>query len=392
MTALMNFVGFDASAFGNHEFDSKQKGLRSVLAYSHFPHLCANIQADTALHITPLPYKIFDVEGVRIGVLSVVQLGTHDMPDAHPNLLKGMSFTPVEETIRKYLWLRDKVDVFILLSHIGYEDDVEMANKFPCFDLIIGGHTHTQLKGGEMHNGVLVTQNVNKLKRVTLTTIKVEEGKVISKEAKNIEVEGHQGKNLTAQAIVDSFNNNPEFQRQLAWAEEFCNVEELGSMMCDAMIEEAEADLAIENYGGVRYDKKEAGPFTIHDVLRLDPFGNPCIEMTLTGEEFRRMLISCFDNSQGYFPFVGGVVCHVQLDKEQERIIDLKLFTLDGKKFNLKKKYKVVTNSFVAAICDEPRSDQGTDIGMICSDMLMHFLEKKGKVDYRGVKRINFIQ
>ena len=245
MTALMNFVGFDASAFGNHEFDSKQKGLRSVLAYSHFPHLCANIQADTALHITPLPYKIFDIEGVRIGVLSVVQLGTHGMPDAHPNLLKGMSFTPVEETIRKYLWLRDKVDVFILLSHIGYEDDVEMANKFPCFDLIIGGHTHTQLKGGEMHNGVLVTQNVNKLKRVTLTTIKVEEGKVISKEAKNIEVEGHQGKNLTAQAIVDSFNNNPEFQRQLAWAEEFCNVEELGSMMCDAMIEEAEADLAI---------------------------------------------------------------------------------------------------------------------------------------------------
>ena len=285
------------------------------------------------------------------------------------------------------------MDLFILLSHIGYEDDVKMALQFPAFDLIIGGHTHTQLKGGEMHNGVLVTQNVNKLKRVTHITVKMENGKVVDKKAENIQVEGYPRKNAVAQAMVDFFNNNPEFHRQLATANEFKELEELGCLMCDAIISETGADLSLQNYGGVRISEKEAGPFTVSDVLRLDPFGNPCIEMNITGEEFKKMLVSCYETSEGYFPFIGGAKCEVRFDKnDTTRIADIKLFTLDGKKLNMKKKYKVVTNSYVAAICDSPRSDQGRDTGLVCSDMLMRFLEKKGFVDYLGTKRVTFVK
>ena len=141
MTALMNFIGFDASAFGNHEFDNKQAGLSKLLSTSNFPYLCANVKAEPELNINPLPYKIFDVEGVRVGVLGIVQLGIHGYPDCHPDLVKGMQFADPEETIRQYLWLRDKVDVFILLSHIGYEDDVEMPcgcrlHRFDCLDAV----------------------------------------------------------------------------------------------------------------------------------------------------------------------------------------------------------------------------------------------------------------
>lgn len=393
MTVLMNFIGFDASAFGNHEFDNKQKGLRTLLATSNFPFLCANMKADEELDLHQLPYKIFEIDGVKIGVLGVVQLGIHGHPDAHPDLMVGMEFAPVEETIRQYLWLREKVDLFILLSHIGYEDDVRMAQLFPCFDLIIGGHTHTQIKGGELHNGVLITQNVNKLKRVTYLTIKMENGKVVDKKAENIEVEEYPRKNVVAQAMVDFFNNNSELQRQLATAAEFKTQEELGCLMCDALISEAGAELALQNYGGVRYAEKNAGPFTVSDVLRLDPFGNPCIEMDISGEEFKQMLISCYEASDGYFPFIGGANCEVRFDKnDTTRIADIKLWTLDGKKLNLKKRYKVVTNSYVAAICDAPRSDQGHAIGTSCSDMLMHFLEKKGFVDYLGTRRVMMVK
>ncbi len=393
MTALMNLIGFDASAFGNHEFDNKQTGLCKVLATSNFPYLCANIKTDRELNINPLPYMIFDIDGVKVGILGVVQLGIHGYPDAHPSLMAGMTFTDPEETIRQYLWLREQVDVFILLSHIGYEDDVEMAEKFPCFDLIVGGHTHTQLDGGEMHNGVLITQNVNKLQRVTYTTICVVDGKVVTKEAKNIEVKNYPAKNTVAQVMVDYFNNNPEFQRQLAVASEFTNIEQLGCLVCDAMISEADADLALENYGGVRYETKEAGPFTVNDVLRLDPFGNDCIEMTLTGEEYKQLLISCYDNSDGWFPYIGGAKCEVIFNKrDTTKIDDIKLYTLDGKRLNLKKKYKVVTNSYVAAICDSPRKDQGAANGMICSDMLIAYLEKMKTIDYKDISRIKFVK
>ncbi len=394
MTSLMNFIGFDGSAFGNHEFDNGQEGLAKVIATSNFPYICANIKASPELGIHPLPYKIYDVQGVKVGVLGVVQLGTHGFPDAHPKFMKGLTFTPVEETIKQYEWLRKDVDVLILLSHNGYEADVQTASKFPFFDIIIGGHTHTQIKGGEIHNGVLVTQNVNKLKRVTHITIKLQDGKIIEKAAKNIEVEGYAKKNDVVQNIVDYFNNNPEFYRQLAVAEtDFTNVEQLGCLMCDSWKEEAGADFALTNCGGVRYDSKEAGPITVNDILKLDPFGNQCVEMNITGEEFRQMLLACSHNDENMFPFVSGVVCEVYTDNsDTSKIKNLKLFTPDGKKLNLKKKYKVVTNSYVAAICDSPRSDQGEDIGRKCSDMLMEYLEKKGTVNYQGVSRIKFVK
>ena len=345
MTALMNFIGFDGSAFGNHEFDNGQAGLPKVMASSNFPYLCANVHAAPEMGINPLPYKIYDVGGVTVGVIGVVQLGPHGYPDAHPDLLKGIQFTEVEKAIGEYLWLRDKVNVLILLSHLGYEDDVVMAEKFPCFDLIIGGHSHT---------------------------------------------EKYPAKNVVAQTMVDFFNNNPEFKRQLAVATtDFTNAEELGSLMCDALISESGADFALQNCGGVRYDEKKAGPITVDDVLRLDPFGNSCIEMTLTGKEFKDMLISCYDNSENAFPYVGGMTCELVFNKKNpSKLDDVRVFTLDGKKLNLKKKYKVVTNSYVAAICDSPRADEGHDIGKICSDMLMTYLEKQKTVDYKGVKRI----
>ena len=47
MVAFMNFIGFDASAYGNHEFDSRPDGLAKVVALSNFPYLCANLPPRT---------------------------------------------------------------------------------------------------------------------------------------------------------------------------------------------------------------------------------------------------------------------------------------------------------------------------------------------------------
>ena len=212
MVALMNYIGFDASTFGNHEFDSDQPLLEKLINLSNFPYICANTFADTELGIQNIPYKFFDVKGVKVCVLGVVQLGIQGTPDSNPDHLKGIRFESVEETINKYLYLRDQCDVFILLSHIGYEDDCAMAEKFPQFDLIVGGHTHTQIEGGELHNGVLITQNVNKLQRVTHTILTVENGKVTGKRAENIEIATSNNKNPFVAQIVEKFSDNRNFK------------------------------------------------------------------------------------------------------------------------------------------------------------------------------------
>ena len=125
MVALMNQVGFNASTLGNHEFDSHQDGMARLINLSNFRHICANIQPDPVWGIHCIPYQVFDVEGVKVGVVGAVQIGSKGIPDSHPDNVKGISFQPVKETVQQYAWLRDQCDVTILLTHIGYEDDVE---------------------------------------------------------------------------------------------------------------------------------------------------------------------------------------------------------------------------------------------------------------------------
>lgn len=389
MTALMNFIGFDCTGYGNHEFDSGVKGLAKVIDLSNFPHVNANAHPDPSLGIHQIPYKIFNIDGISIGILGVVQLGTHGYPDTHPDNVKGITFTDPAETIKQYEWLAKKCDVNILLSHLGYEDDLKMAAQFPYYDLIISSHSHTQLKGGELHNGVLITQNTNKLKRCTYTTLTVEDGKVVKKEAVNIEVETYPRKNLIAEELVRFFNDNEFFQRELAMAETpFTSPEELGVLLCDAIKSEANADFALWNAGGVRLEKLDEGPITVNKVLQLDPFGNMCVEMNLTGKELEDILFSCYQNDQFIFPFTSGnLMSTVSFDPNDKlKIQKMDIRTSDGKKLNAKKIYKVVTNSYTASITDAPRKDQGRDLNIGTSDMVMKYLEKKGSVDYLGRK------
>jgi len=390
MVALMNQVGFDATVLGNHEFDSGAKGLARLIGLSNFSYLCCNTHPDSTLRMHLQPCKVFDVEGVRVGVIGAVQIGTHGRPDTHPDNCVGLSFTPVDETVAQYEWLRKECDVVILLSHNGFEADVASSAKFPWIDLIIGGHTHTQLNGGEMHNGILITQNVNRLKKVTHITLVLEDGKLVEKRAESIDVRAWKGQNKVVADMVRFFSDNPAFRRVLTQVEApFESYEQLGYMMCDAFVAETGADVAIENFGGVRYDTHPIGDFTVSDVLSLDPFNNDAVMMELTGEELRQMLISCHDNDQLLFPLVSGVHCEVTYDaSDSKQIKKLVLKTPKGEKFNLKKRYKVVTNSFVASIADSPRKDQGHSINKQTAQILIDYLEKQPSVNYQGVSRI----
>ena len=391
MIALMNQIGFDATTLGNHEFDSGPAGLTKLINLANFHHICANVFPDPKWGMHLRPYEIFDVMGTSVAVIGAVQIGPTGIPDSHPDNCKGIAFKPVLETLQQYSWLRDKCDVVLLLTHIGYEDDVELSKHVPWADLIVGGHSHTQLDGGEIHNGLLITQNVNRLERVTHITLVLEDGKVVEKKAENIEVSTFPRENAATAQLLKFFSNNPEFERVL------CNLpapltsyEELGCMMADAFRASGKADIGFVNAGGIRYGSHDAGAFTVADVLRLDPFGNDAVMLELTGEELRQMLLAC-GNADGYgFPKVGGIQCELIRDKKNpEKVKDVKITNLDGSKFDLKKKvYKVVTNSYAAAISVSPRKDQGRAMNYLTSQMIIDYLDSQKEVDYAGVCRL----
>jgi 2',3'-cyclic-nucleotide 2'-phosphodiesterase (5'-nucleotidase family) len=162
-------------------------------------------------------------------------------------------------------------------------------------------------------------------------------------------------------------------------------------MICDAFMAETESEIAIENPGGVRIETLPQGDITVRDVLEMDPFDNHAVVLTLTGEEIARMMLSYCHNTLHSFPYVGGMTCEITLEKDfPEKINSIKLMTLDGKKLNMKKKYKVVTNNYIPATSEVPKGVAHT-LNLETSDIIMSFLEKKEIVNYQGVRRLRTV-
>jgi 5'-nucleotidase len=149
---IMSQMGYDASTVGNHDFDNGLDGIVSKLQFANFPFLCANYDfSDTVMNGKTSAYKIFEKEGVKIGVfgLGIELEGLVDKK----NYGATKYLDPMAKAAETALYLKKekKCDVIICLSHLGFKyaekkiSDVEFAKQSRYIDLIIGGHTHTFL-------------------------------------------------------------------------------------------------------------------------------------------------------------------------------------------------------------------------------------------------------
>lgn len=388
MVALMNKVGFNLSAIGNHEFDFDIPAFRYLINQSNFHYVCANMQTPDTMRLHIDPFRFFDVNDVRIGVLGVVQRGASGYPDTHPSKLRGITFYASVKAANQYAWLRDQCDVYIMLAHEGYTESVELANSLPDLDVLISGHSHTTIDGGELHNGVLLTQAGSHLRYATLIKLQVEDGKVTKKEAQLLDVASFSKEDAEVKAMVHDFSQNEFLQRVLTQVvEDFTNPEELGCMATDALRIETGSDIALQNPGGVRIKSYPRGPMTVEQVYRLDPFGNEVIAYELTGEEVLRLIEAAYYADYKAPPYVSGIQYEITVDK-QGQITKLKVKMEDGSRFNLKKTYKVVLNSYLDKVSQYEKKDAGRSLFRTSSDYLIDFLEKQPAIDYKGVSRV----
>ncbi len=152
---LMNRMGYDAAALGNHEFDSGLDNLKKLAEMATFPFVCANYDfGETPLASLIKPYAVIERDGVRVGVFG---LSPRLSGLVSRQNYEGIEYNdPVEaakavvETLRN----KEKCDVVVCLSHLGFDmgddvDDKKVAAATTGIDLILGGHSHTFLKQAE---------------------------------------------------------------------------------------------------------------------------------------------------------------------------------------------------------------------------------------------------
>lgn len=384
VVALMNQIGFNATALGNHEIDTRT--LPQLIALSNFSYVSANIFPADSLGIKTVPYKMLDVAGLKVGIIGAVQLRSKNgIPSTHPDNLSGIKFQAATDVIGQYEWVSKQCDVTIMLSHLGYEEDLKLTQMFPWFDLIIGGHSHIQLPPDEIRNNTLIVQSKQKLGSVAYITLTLDSGKVVGKHVEYIDMKGYPKKSKLVDAMVRHFSGDSKFQRVVAIAETpFETTEELGVMICDALKAELYADIALQNPGGVRIDSHPAGDFTMLDVLEMDPFDDNVVVLDLTGDELMELMLSYSHGDLERIPYTRGIVCELTLDPADDtKVKTVRLLTPDGQKLNMKKKYRVATNSYIPAMGNIPEGSART-LNIQTNDLIIRHLEKRHTLNYKG--------
>ena len=139
----MNLIGFDAFTLGNHEFDGGNQGLEKFLNTLKVPVISSNVVPDkgSILEGKWKPYIIKKIGKEKIGIIGLDIVGK-TKNSSNPG--KDIMFEDEIVTAQKYVdeLTSQGVNKIILLSHFGYENNLDLAAKVSGVDVIVSGDTH----------------------------------------------------------------------------------------------------------------------------------------------------------------------------------------------------------------------------------------------------------
>ncbi len=424
----MNLLGYDAMAVGNHEFDKPLGVLRMQRDLAKFPMLAANIY-DSGKRMFE-PYKIFNVGGLRVGVMGLTTEDTYKM--VSPDNVKNIEFRSViAEAAKVVPELRSKADIVIAATHMGHyengnhgtqaEGDVEMARAVKGIDLVVGGHTQNPacmkaenvldreyVPGTECRpdrqNGTWIVQAHEWGKYVGRADFEYRNGEfklvkyaLIPVNLKK-SVRGADGK-TTMVSYTSEIAENKEMLDLLKPFQEFgqakLNIEigstdarlegdravvrarpaSMGVLIGRALIDKTKADFAVVNAGGVR-DSFAPGKLTYKDVLKVQPFGNTTVTVDLTGTEVMAYLnaVAKMSVGSGAFAQFAGIDLVIAGGSVSSAMIK-------GAPVDPSRTYRMVINNFVAAGGDGYPKLTGhksfVDTGFVDADVLRAYITAK---------------
>lgn len=400
MVDLMNMVGFDAMVPGNHDFNHGYERLLELKEMADFPMVASNIVKDDASEDFD-GYTIKEIDGIKVGIFGMATEETKYK--SHPDNTKGIEFADYIESSREMVEKlnEEEVDIIVGLFHIGIDGETDVttedvAKNVDGIDIIIDGHSHTELPEGLMINDTLIAQTGSYLKNIGMVELSFEDGEITDKKASLFTVEeaADLEEDPAVKAMIDEMKAENELIKEevigkttvdLVGEREVVRAGEstLGNLITDAMLEATEADVAITNGGGIRASI-ETGDITLGDAMTAFPFTNFLSVIEVKGSDILAALehgVDSYPEPAGKFPHVAGMTYTFDPSKAAgERITEV---MVAGEPLEEDKDYELVTNDFMAIGGDDYTMFGGKKIiaeGALLSDVLIEYLKEEGEI------------
>lgn len=406
---FMNNLGYDAMTFGNHEFDlgSSAEGHQALVDFiegANFPFVSSNVNfsADDRFKglfsdlISSDPKKgqiyngiIKEIDGEKVGIFGLTTAETKDI--SSPGSVAFENY--IEEANKAVKAFEGKgVDKIIALTHIGYDDnqavdnDLTLAASVEGIDLIVGGHSHTQLDQpvviekdiqGKEKDPTVIVQAYQYSDFLGTVDVKFDNnGKVVKSDGQLVKVADQQEDpeaatmlkeyseklkeimNESIGATAKSELPNPRTDSEGKGVSVRNSETALGNIITDAMLVKAKkydenVIMALQNGGGIR-SGIPAEDITVGEVMTVLPFGNTLATMSVTGAELKEAFETSFKSypseNGGFLHVSGGMVEFDSTKPAGERVVSIAYKDKDGNYTPMQddQTYKIATNAFTA--------------------------------------------
>lgn len=311
---VMNYIGFDAMALGNHEFDW---GIDVVLKYqdsddsngeADFPFLCANCKdlrtGDLASWC--IPYTVTERAGLKIGMVGII--GSSEESSILPSNVVNFDFTDEVTAIKKYtkiLRQEENCDLVLVIIH----DDSESYNQALVnlsgeyrIDAIFNGHTHQAYYGDYKRSDGTVVPYVQSscygsyIGKISLLYDRVNK-KVAGASAINIQASTScrtESKDINAilanyQEYIDIANED------LGYSGVNIYKDKGGEWAATVLKDFGEGDVGICNTGGIRsnaFPISQGIMVKYDNIFQIMPFENMIVKCDLKGSDVIKLITS----------------------------------------------------------------------------------------------------
>ena len=338
---LMNKVGYDAIALGNHEFDYQLPRLNELNAMSNTKFISCNFQKIGEDKTYFEPYTIVSYGNVDVAYIAITTPETinSSSPAQFKNDKGELIYTFNESKLYDIVQTNINAaetagaDYVIALSHIGYDESGNLADitdvieNTDGFDVVLDAHSHSVIEEkvikDKSGDDVLLTSTGTKFEYIGKLTIK--NGAF---DTELVEVESYTKTDPVVDAYITEINENYAQlgNRKIGESKvEFITHDKdgnrlvrnaetnLGDFCSDALRVMTGADMSFVNGGGLRAPM-EAGEVTFNDIFSVFPFNNQIVTAEISGQiliDFLEMAVMNYPKEDGSFPHMSGVTFSV---------------------------------------------------------------------------------
>jgi 5'-nucleotidase len=392
---VMNAIGLDVAAVGNHELDEGpdellrlQKGgchptdgcqVSQPFAGAKFQFIAANtLVRATGKTLFP-PTAVRTVGGVKLGFIGLTLKSTPRATVAE--MVKDLDFKDEVETINALApgLVADGAKAVVVVIHEGgFQGEWGRGEVDGCENFVgpiktiasavdrsvvavVSGHTHSFYNC--VVDGRPVTSAGTRGQALTDLRLKFDAAGVFTgASAKNHLVDGDAPADPKVAAIVDTYlaKSKPIGERQIGTVTAALDRKggpggdsSLGNVVADGMLAAARgapanADIALMNTSGLRADLAP-GPVTYAEAFEVQPFGNILLTVSITGAELEQMLEASVAG-KGKHLEVAGLTFTWNASAPAGDRIDPKSILVGGKPVKLDKTYRAITNSILSDV------------------------------------------